>query len=148
MIGKLSGHIGYIDSDHLILDVGGVGYIIYAHPRDLTRIGGVGEAAIFWTELQVREDSMTLYGFLKREDQLWFRLLREVQGVGAKAALSILQVCPPDRLKFALAAQDKASLTQADGVGPKLATRIVTELKDKAANMPKWIERKASDQLS
>ena len=135
MIGKLTGRIEHIDTDHAIVDVQGVGYIVHAHSRDLTRMGTAGETASFWIEMQVREDSMSLFGFLNKNEQDWFRLLLNVQGVGAKAALSILQVCPPEQLQFALASQDKASVQQADGVGPKLATRIVTELKDKAANM-------------
>lgn len=135
MIGKLTGAIDHIETDHVILDVMGVGYVVFSHSRDLTRMGTKGENASFWIDMIVREDAMSLYGFLDKNEQAWFRLLRDVQGVGAKAALSILQVCPPKQLQFALASQDKASLTQADGVGPKLATRIVTELKDKAANM-------------
>lgn len=135
MIGKLTGAIDHIESDHVILDVMGVGYVVHSHSRDLTRMGMKGDTASFWIDMIVREDAMSLYGFLDKDEQAWFRLLRDVQGVGAKAALSILQVCPPQKLQFALASQDKASLTQADGVGPKLATRIVTELKDKAANM-------------
>lgn len=135
MIGKLTGRIEAIESGYCLIDVQGVGYIVHAHSRDLTRMGMVGESAAFWIEMQVREDALSLYGFLDRSEQIWFQMLTNVQGVGAKAALSILQVCPPDQLHMALASQDKASLTKADGVGPKLATRIVTELKDKAAKM-------------
>ena len=135
MIGKLSGIIDHIDEDSVILDVQGVGYIVNTHSRDLSRMGQTGDTAVFWIEMQVREDAMSLYGFLDKVEQSWFRILKEVQGVGAKAALAVLQVCPPDQLQFALASQDKAALTRADGVGPKLATRIVTELKDKAAKM-------------
>ena len=87
------------------------------------------------TDMQVREDSMTLYGFIDAAEQQWFRLLNSVQGVGAKVALGILSVSPPERLSVIIAAQDKAAMTQADGVGPKLATRILTELKDKAASI-------------
>jgi len=97
--------------------------------------GQKGEHTSLLVETLVREDAITLYGFASAEEQRWFRLLTSVQGVGAKAGLAILAVCPPDRLSVSIAAQDKAALTQADGVGPKLATRILTELKDKAGNL-------------
>lgn len=133
MIGKLSGIIDSFGDKYLLLDVQGVGYVVHASRRTLTRIGQVGDAASLLTDMQVREDSMTLYGFIDAAEQQWFRLLNSVQGVGAKVALGILSVCPPERLSVIIAAQDKAGITQADGVGPKLATRILTELKDKAA---------------
>lgn len=135
MIGKLSGIIDIIDSDHLILDVSGVGYVISASARTLSKIGTHGDAASLLITTNVREDAITLYGFADAAEQQWFKLLTSVQGVGAKAGLSILAACPAEQLGFAIAAQDKAVLTRADGVGPKLATRILTELKDKAAKM-------------
>ena len=135
MIGKLSGIIDSFDTNHLILDVAGVGYLVNASARTLSQIGSKGEAASLLIETAVREDAITLYGFADAAEQEWFRLLTSVQGVGAKAGLSILTVCPPDRLSIVIAAQDKAGLTQADGVGPKLATRILTELKDKAGKI-------------
>lgn len=135
MIGKLTGTIDHIDSGHIILDVNGVGYIVSASARTLSRIGSKGEAAALYIETQVREDSITLYGFIDAAEQDWFRLLTSVQGVGAKAGLAILSVCPPDKLALCIAANDQAAIRQADGVGPKLATRILTELKDKAAKM-------------
>ncbi len=135
MIGKLSGIIDSFSSGHLILDVQGVGYLVNASQRTLGRIGQKGEAASLLIETAVREDAITLYGFADAAEQEWFKLLTSVQGVGAKAGLAILSVCPPEKVSLAIAAQDKAMLTQADGVGPKLATRILTELKDKAANM-------------
>lgn len=135
MIGKLSGIIDSFGDKYLLLDVQGVGYVVYASRRTLTRIGQIGDAAQVLTDMQVREDSMTLYGFADAAEQQWFRLLNSVQGVGAKVALGILSVCPPERLGVIIAAQDKAAITQADGVGPKLATRILTELKDKAASI-------------
>ena len=135
MIGKLSGIIDSFATGHLILDVQGVGYLVNASQRTLGRIGQKGEAASLLIETNVREDAITLYGFADAAEQEWFRLLTSVQGVGAKAGLAILSVCPPEKVSLAIAAQDKAMLTQADGVGPKLATRILTELKDKAANM-------------
>jgi len=135
MIGKLSGIIDSFSSGHLILDVQGVGYLVHASQRTLGRIGQKGEPASLLIETAVREDAITLYGFADAAEQSWFKLLTSVQGVGAKAGLAILSVCPPEKVSLAIAAQDKAMLTQADGVGPKLATRILTELKDKAVNM-------------
>lgn len=135
MIAKLKGLIDSIAADYLILDVSGVGYQVYASRRTLGRMGQAGEAVSLLINMQIREDSMTLYGFLDQAEQEWFRLLTSVQGVGAKAALAILSVCPSDKIGFAIAGGDKAALTQADGVGPKLASRILTELKDKAGSM-------------
>ncbi len=135
MIGKLSGIIDSFGSGHLILDVSGVGYLIFASARTLTRIGQVGDAASLLIITNVREDAITLFGFADAAEQEWFKLLTSVQGVGAKAGLSILAACPADQLGFIIASQDKAALTRADGVGPKLATRILTELKDKAGKI-------------
>ncbi len=142
MIGKLSGIIDTFDSDHLILDVSGVGYIVFASSRTLSSIGQIGDAASLLITTIVREDSFTLYGFADAIEKQWFTLLTSVQGVGAKAGLAILAVCPADQLGFAIAGQDKVALTRASGVGPKLATRILTELKDKAGK----IEISASSQ--
>ena len=135
MIGKLSGIIDSFETDHLILDVGGVGYLIYASARTLSNIGQRGDPAKLLIDTHVREDHIHLYGFADSAEQAWFRLLTSVQGVGAKVGLKIMSACPPEKLTIAIAAQDKAALTQADGVGPKLATRILTELKDKAGKM-------------
>lgn len=135
MIGKLSGIIDFLDTGHLIIDVSGVGYVVQASSRTLSRIGQAGDAVSLRIETQVREDSITLFGFMDAAEQGWFKLLTSVQGVGAKVGLAILSVCPPEKLSIAIAAQDKAPIRQADGVGPKLATRILTELKDKAAKM-------------
>jgi Holliday junction DNA helicase RuvA len=135
MIGKLSGIIDSFTSTSLILDVQGVGYLVNASRRTLGKLGAKGEPASLYIETNVREDAITLFGFADEAEQNWFKLLTSVQGVGAKAGLAILSVCPPEKVGLAIAAQDKAILTQADGVGPKLATRILTELKDKAANM-------------
>lgn len=135
MIGKLSGIIDSFDEKFLILDVQGVGYLVYASTRTLSRIGQTGDAASLLIETQVREDAITLFGFVDAAEQAWFRMLTSVQGVGAKAGLAILAVCPPEQLTTAIMAQDKAVLTRADGVGPKLATRILTELKDKAGKI-------------
>ncbi|MBK6897558.1 MAG: Holliday junction branch migration protein RuvA [Alphaproteobacteria bacterium] len=135
MIGKLSGVIDSFGKDHLILDVGGVGYLVQASGRTLSRIGQAGDPAALLIITQVREDAITLFGFAEAAEREWFRLLTSVQGVGAKVAMAILSVCPPDRLGFVIASQDKAALTQADGVGPKLAARLLTELKDKAGKV-------------
>lgn len=135
MIGKLSGILDSVAQNSLILDVGGVGYLVHASPRTLSRAGQPGDTLSLLIDTHVREDALTLFGFATAAEQAWFRLLYSVQGVGPKAALAILSVCPPDKLGFAIAAGDGAAVRQADGVGPKLATRIVTELKDKAAKM-------------
>ncbi|MCC6597474.1 MAG: Holliday junction branch migration protein RuvA [Alphaproteobacteria bacterium] len=135
MIGKLTGAIDSVAEGYFILDVQGVGYLVHASRRTLARLGQRGEVAAVLIDTAVREDAITLYGFIDAAEQQWFRLLTSVQGVGAKAGMSILSVCPPDKIGLAIAAQDKAVLTQADGVGPKLAVRILTELKDKAVNL-------------
>jgi Holliday junction DNA helicase RuvA len=131
MIGKLSGKIDSVSGSHVILDVNGVGYVVACSVRTLRFIGAVGQAAVLRIETQVREDAINLFGFADTAEQDWFRLLTTVQGVGAKVALAILGSVSPEQLAQAIAAQDKAALTQADGVGPKLALRLVTELKDK-----------------
>lgn len=135
MIGKLSGIIDFFDTNSLILDVGGVGYVILASSRTLSSIGQVGDTASLLITTNVREDAITLYGFADALEKQWFALLTSVQGVGAKAAMAILAACPADQLNFAIASQDKAVFTRASGVGPKLATRILTELKDKAGKI-------------
>lgn len=135
MIGKLSGIIDSFGSNHLILDVQGVGYHVNASSRTLGALGQVGDPAKLLIDTHVREDAITLYGFASAAEQAWFRMLTSVQGVGAKVGLSILSACPAERLGIVIAAQDRAALTQADGVGPKLAVRILTELKDKAGKL-------------
>ncbi len=135
MIGKLSGIIDSIDTGHFILDVSGVGYVVSASSRTLSKIGSIGDVASVLITTQVREDAITLFGFADAVEQQWFKLLTSVQGVGAKAGLSILAACPADQIGFVIASQDKAALTRADGVGPKLATRILTELKDKVGQV-------------
>ena len=135
MIAKLTGIIDTISQGALILDVNGVGYLVQASNRTLSRIGGKGDPASLLIETVIREDAFTLFGFADAAEQEWFKLLTSVQGVGAKAGLAILSVSTPDKIALAIAAQDKAAIQAADGVGPKLATRILTELKDKAANI-------------
>jgi len=131
MIAKLSGLLDSVSLDHLILDVNGVGYLVFGSRSTLSKLPEKGGTVSLYIETQIREDAFNLYGFADKAEQEWFKLLISVQGVGAKAALAILGVVPVDQLGFAIASQDKAAITQADGVGPKLATRIVTELKDK-----------------
>ena len=135
MIGKLSGIIDSFGSDHLILDVSGVGYLVFASARTLSCIGQTGDVASLLIITHVREDTITLFGFADETEKGWFKLLTSVQGVGVKAGLSILAACPADQLAYVIASQDKAALTRADGIGPKIATRLLTELKDKAGKM-------------
>jgi holliday junction DNA helicase RuvA len=132
MIGKLKGVIDSVDEEALILDVGGVGYLVSASARTLRALPAVGEAAELLIETHVREDAIRLYGFLTAGERDWFRLLQSVQGVGAKVALGILGVLSAEALSTAVARQDKAMMARAPGVGPKLAARLVLELKDKA----------------
>lgn len=135
MIGKLSGIIDSFGSDHILLDVGGVGYLIHCSSRTLQTIGQTGDTASLLIDTHVREDAINLYGFKDALEQQWFRLLTSVQGVGARVGMAIMSACPPERLGFAIISGDKAAVQQADGVGPKLALRIVTELKDKAGKI-------------
>ena len=132
MIGKLRGTIDSIGEDSLILDVNGVGYVIHCSTRTLQSMPQVGAAATLAIETQVREDSIRLYGFLSESERDWFRLLQTVQGVGAKVALALLGVLSANELGAAIARQDKTALARTPGVGPRLAARLVAELKDKA----------------
>ncbi len=131
MYAKLTGTVDEITLTHVVMDVGGVGYLVATSARTRGRLD-LGAVTRLLIETHVREDAINLYGFIDVEEQAWFRLLTSVQGVGAKVGLALLSACTPGDLALALAAGDKAILTRADGVGPKLATRIVTELKDKA----------------
>lgn len=135
MIGKLSGIIDSFGPDYVLLDVSGVGYLVHCSPRTLQQSGQTGDTASFLIDTHVREDAINLYGFADAAEQQWFRLLTSVQGVGARVGMAILGACPPERLGFAIASGDKAAVQAADGVGPKLALRIVTELKDKAGKI-------------
>ena len=132
MIGKLKGLIDSVDEDGFVIDVNGVGYVVAASARTLRNLPKIGETAILHIETQVREDSFRLFGFLAEQERDWFRLLQSVQGVGAKVALAILGVLSSAELAGAIALQDKAMVARAPGVGPKLAARLVLELKDKA----------------
>lgn len=135
MLAKLAGIIDSFESNAVIVMVGGIGMRVLVPARALQTLGVPGDPVQLVTELVVREESLTLYGFKTAADLQWFKLLTSVQGVGPRSALSILSVCPPDRLQLAIASQDKAAITQADGVGPKLAVRILTELKDKSVTL-------------
>ena len=135
MIGKLTGVIDSLNEDGLLIDVNGVGYVVHASSKTIARLGAAGSNASILIETQVREDAITLFGFADHGERDWFRLLRSVQGVGGKVALAILSTLTPNDLVNAVASQDKASVSRANGVGPKLAQRIVSELKDKAANL-------------
>jgi len=132
MIGKLKGVVDSVDEEALILDVNGVGYLVSASARTLRALPAAGEAAELLVETHVREDAIRLYGFLTTAERDWFRLLQSVQGVGAKVALGILGALSAEALSAAVARQDKAMMARAPGVGPKLAARLVLELKDKA----------------
>lgn len=131
MIGKLTGIVDTIAEDHLLLDVGGVGYLVFASSRTLGRLPEKGSGASLLIETHVREDQIRLFGFIDRAEQEWFRLLLTVQGVGVRHAMAVLSVLPPQELAKAIAAQDKAALARASGVGAKLAGRVATELRDK-----------------
>src|ERR1700754_963694 len=132
MIGKLKGLIDSYGEDFVILDVGGVGYQVHCSVRTLQTLPSPGEAAVLSIETYVREDQIKLFGFRSDVEREWFRLLQTVQGVGAKVALAVLSTLPPFDLANAIALRDKAAVTRTPGVGPKVAERIVTELKDKA----------------
>ena len=132
MIAKLKGVVDTVDADSAIVDVGGVGYLVSASARTLRELV-VGDAVTVLVETIVREDAIALYGFLETAERDWFRILTTVQGVGARVALSILSTLSPDEIARAIAAQDRATLSRPAGVGPKLAARLATELKDKAA---------------
>ena len=132
MIAKLKGVVDSVDVDSAVVDVGGVGYLVAASARTLRALTA-GDAVTVLVETIVREDAISLYGFLEAAERDWFRILTTVQGVGARVALSILSTLSPDEIARAIAAQDRATLSRPAGVGPKLAARLATELKDKAA---------------
>ena len=135
MIARLTGILAESASDHAVIDVGGVGYLVQASTRTLSTIGPVGSDVQVFTEMQVREDAMTLFAFGTAGERDWFRLLTGVQGVGGRVALAILSVLDASELSQAIARQDKAMVARANGVGPKLAERIVRELKDKVGGI-------------
>ena len=132
MIGKLKGVIDSYSEDFIVLDVNGVGYLVHCSARTLQELPGVAQPATLSIETHVREDQIKLFGFVTDVEREWFRLLQTVQGVGAKVALSVLSTLKPADLASAIAMRDKAMVARTPGVGPKVAERIVTELKDKA----------------
>jgi holliday junction DNA helicase RuvA len=135
MIAMLAGVVEQAVAEGVVVDVNGVGYLVFASARTLARVPARGEPLKLLVETHVREDHIHLYGFADEAERAWFRLLTTVQGVGAKLALAVLGVLGPDALVSAIMAQDKAALARADGVGPKLAQRIVNELKDKVGGI-------------
>jgi Holliday junction DNA helicase RuvA len=135
MIAKLRGLLDGVAADHAVIDVNGVGYLVFASTRTLSGLGGTGAEIVLHTVMQVSEDDIRLIGFASGEERDWFTLLRSVQGVGAKVALAILSALAIDELHRAVAAGDSAMIARANGVGPKLAQRIAHELKDKAGGI-------------
>ena len=136
MIAKLKGLLDETGTDWAVIDVSGVGYLVHCSARTLSALGEVGEACTLYTDLQVSENDMRLLGFAMAAERDWFRLLTGVQGVGSKVGLAILSALSPAEVRDACASGDAASVARAQGVGPKLAGRIVNELKDKAGAMP------------
>lgn len=132
MIAHLNGHLAATGIDHAVIDVNGVGYLVGASAKTLAALGSLGEFVTVHTEMLVSEDSIRLMGFASADERNWFRLLTSVQGVGAKVALAILSILSPAEVQTAVARADAAMIARANGVGPKLAQRIVNELKDKA----------------
>lgn len=135
MIAKLAGILDSAAADSAVIDVGGVGYLVFCSTRSLTALAPPGGPARLLIETHVREDHIHLYGFIDTAERDWFRLLTTVQGVGARLALAILSAVAPEALTLAILAQDKATLARAEGVGPKLAARIVNELRDKVGGL-------------
>ena len=135
MIARLTGILAESGADHAVIDVAGVGYLVQASTRTLSAIGAIGGQVMLFTEMQVREDAITLFGFGSAGERDWFRLLTSVQGVGGRVALAILSVLGPEDLNRAVASGDKAMIARANGVGPKLAQRIAMELKDKVGGI-------------
>ena len=136
MIAKLTGRLDQTGEDWAVIDVNGVGYLVFCSARTLSSHGNVGDTARVFTQMQVSENDMRLLGFAESGERDWFRLLTQVQGVGSKVALAILSALSTGELRDACAAQDAATVARAQGVGPKLASRIVNELKDKAGALP------------
>ena len=135
MIGKLTGRVDEVAEDHLILDVNGVGYLVFASGKTLSALPEKGGVVSLLTETHVREDHIHLYGFATVAERVWFRTLTTVQGVGVKMAMAILSALSPEQILTAIAAQDKKALTVVSGVGPKLAERLVIELKSQAVKL-------------
>ena len=143
MIGKLSGRVDYKAINHVMLDVRGVGYIVYCSDRTLAVLPPAGEAVALYTDLLVREDLMQLFGFTSLVEKEWHRMLMSVQGIGAKASLAILGALGPDGVSRSIAMGDWTALKAAKGVGPKTAQRVVIELKDKAPTVMAMMDGEA-----
>jgi Holliday junction DNA helicase RuvA len=135
MIGKLTGKIEYLGVDHVVIDVNGIGYVVYCSERTLTSLPGRGEVVSLHTDLLVKEDILQLYGFTSIVEKEWHRLLMTVQGVGAKASMAILGTLGSDGVTTAIVMEDWNSIKMAKGIGPKTAQRVVIELKDKAPSV-------------
>ncbi|HEX5318056.1 MAG TPA: Holliday junction branch migration protein RuvA [Stellaceae bacterium] len=135
MIAKLAGIVDQVGADGAVIDVGGVGYLAFCSGRTLGLLPGAGKPATLLIETHVREDHIHLYGFADAAERDWFRLLTTVQGVGARLALAVLSAVAPDALTLAIVAKDQAVLARADGVGPRLAVRIVNELQNKVGGL-------------
>ena len=146
MIGRLRGRVDYKAHDHFLLDVSGVGYLIFCSERTLSEIPGNGEFTTIYTDLLVREDLLQIFGFLSQVEKEWYRLLMSVQGVGAKASLAILSALGEDGVSRAIALGDWTSVKSAKGIGPKTAQRVVNELKDKAAHVMSLVPYKVGNQ--
>jgi Holliday junction DNA helicase RuvA len=146
MIGRLRGRVDYKAQDHFLLDVSGVGYLIFCSERTLSEIPGNGEFTTIYTDLLVREDLLQICGFLSQVEKVWYRLLMSVQGVGAKASLAILSALGEDGVSRAIALGDWTSVKSAKGIGPKTAQRVVNELKDKAAHVMSLVPHKVGNQ--
>ena len=146
MIGRLRGRVDYKAQDHFLLDVSGVGYLIFCSERTLSEIPGNGEFTTIYTDLLVREDLLQIFGFLSQVEKEWYRLLMSVQGVGAKASLAILSALGEDGVSRAIALGDWTSVKTAKGIGPKTAQRVVNELKDKAAHVMSLVSHKVGHQ--
>jgi len=136
VIARLRGRLDSLGEDHAVIDVGGVGYLVVCSARTLAALPAAGDAVDLHVDTQVRPESITLYGFREPAERVWFRLLQTVQGVGARVALGLLSVLAPDELARAVAAQDKAALARASGVGPRLAARIASELRERLVDLP------------
>ena len=132
MIGKISGRIDYRGSDHVLIDVRGIGYVVYVSQRTMAGLPGPGEAVALYTDLLVQESNLQLFGFTTLLEKEWYRLLVTVQGVGAKASMAILSALGPEGVSRAIALGDWNAVKAAQGVGPKIAQRVVNELKEKA----------------
>jgi len=132
MIGRIAGILNYRTQDHVLIDVRGVGYLVYVSDRTMASLPALGEACALYTELLVREDNLQLFGFLSLQEKEWHRLLISVQGIGAKASMAILGTLGPNGIGRAIALGDWNAVKAAPGVGPKIAQRVVNELKDKA----------------